>query len=230
MNNLYETDKQFIERLKYFVDEVENEENQQLDDETRYLAVLSVLIGSQGLDVFKYVLKEALNKNALSPIMVKETVYQATAYMGIGRAFPFIEATNDVLQEIGIELPLSEQGTTTIENRREKGTEAQVDIFGDNMKDFWQKGHINRWLAANCFGDYYTRIGLDYKQREMITFCFLAGQGGCEPQLVSHAAGNMNVGNDKAFLIRVVSQCVPYIGYPRSLNALSCIEKASEGK
>lgn len=230
MNNLYETDREFIERLKYFVDEVENEENQQLDDETRYLAVISVLIGSQGVDVFKYVLKEAINKKALSPIMAKETVYQATAYMGIGRAFPFIEATNDVLQEAGIKLPLSDQGTTTIENRREKGTEAQVDIFGDGMKDFWQKGHINRWLAANCFGDYYTRTGLDYKQREMITFCFLAGQGGCEPQLTSHAAGNMKVGNDKAFLIRVVSQCVPYIGYPRSLNALSCIEKASESK
>lgn len=27
------------------------------------------------------------------------------------------------------------------------------------MKDFWKKGHINRWLAANCFGDYYTREG-----------------------------------------------------------------------
>ena len=31
---------------------------------------------------------------------------------------------------------------------------------------------------ANCFGDYYTRTGLDLKQREMITFCFLAAQVG----------------------------------------------------
>ena len=52
----------------------------------------------------------------------------------------------------------------------------------------------------------------------MITFCFLAAQGGCEPQLTSHAKGNMNMGNDKDFLIRVVSQCLPYIGYPRSLK------------
>ena len=62
----------------------------------------------------------------------------------------------------------------------------------------------------------------------MITFCFLAAQGGCEPQLTSHAKGNMNLGSDKAFLIRVVSQCLPYIGYPRSLNAISCINKAAE--
>lgn len=28
----------------------------------------------------------------------------------------------------------------------------------------------------------------------------LAAQGGCEPQLTSHARGNMNLGKDKAFL------------------------------
>ena len=99
------------------------------------------------------------------------------------------------------------------------------------MRDFHCSGseeskHINHWLTDNCFGDYYTRNGLDYRQREMITFCFLAAQGGCEPQLVSHVQANIKVGNDKEFLIKVVSQCLPYIGYPRSLNALNCINKA----
>lgn len=99
-------------------------------------------------------------------------------------------------------------------------------IFGDGMREAWKQGHINRWLAANCFGDYYTRTGLNLAQREMITFCFLAAQGGCEPQLTAHAAGNMRLGNSKDFLIKVVSQCRPYIGYPRSLNAVACISKA----
>lgn len=115
-----------------------------------------------------------------------------------------------------------------MENRLEKGAEAQAEIFGEQMKEAWKNGHINRWLAANCFGDFYTRTGLDLPQREMITFCFLMAQGGCEPQLIAHAKGNMNLGNDKDFLIRVVSQCLPYIGYPRSLNAISCIQKATE--
>ncbi len=66
------------------------------------------------------------------------------------------------------------------------------------------------------------------RQRELITFCFLAAQGGCEPQLTAHAKGNMNIGNGKDFLIRVVSQCLPYIGYPRSLNAIQCVQKAAE--
>ncbi len=34
--------------------------------------------------------------------------------------------------------------------------------------------------------------------------------------------------NDKAFLLKVVSRCLPYIGYLRSLNAITCINKAAE--
>ena len=89
-------------------------------------------------------------------------------------------------------------------------------------------GQVNKWLVDNCFGDYYTRGGLDFRQRELITFCFLAEQGGCEPQLVSHAAANMRVGNGREFLIKVISQCLPYIGYPRSLNALRCVNEAAK--
>ena len=227
MKHLYETDPEFMERLEYFCEEVQKEEGQQLDDVTRYMAILSTLIGCQGVDAYQSVLPEALDKG-LTPEMVKEIVYQSTDYVGIGRMLPFLMATNEVFRERNIAMPLEGQATTTLEDRLEKGAQAQVDIFGEGMKEFWKKGHINRWLAANCFGDYYTRKGLDYKQRELITFCFLAAQGGCEPQLTSHAAGNMRIGNDKEFLIRVISQCLPYIGYPRSLNALTCVNKAAE--
>jgi 4-carboxymuconolactone decarboxylase len=49
--------------------------------------------------------------------------------------------------------------------------------------------------------------------------------------LISHAAANMHLGNDKQFLIKVIPQCLPYIGYPRSLNALRCVnEAAAQGK
>ena len=222
------TDPEFIERFDNFAfDEVINEEGQGLDDKTRFMAILATLLGCQGIDEFRAMLPAAL-RFGVTPVEAKEIVYQAVAYLGIGRVLPFLKATNEVLTDMGISLPLEGQAATTTENRREMGTQVQVDIFGEGMRDFWKGGHINRWLADNCFGDYYTRTGLSYAQREMITFCFLAAQGGCEPQLTSHAAGNMKVGNDKDFLIRVVSQCLPYIGYPRSLNALACVGKAAE--
>ena len=228
MKHLYETDPEFMERFAHFAfDEVVNEEGQQLEPATRYLAILSALMGCQGLDAFKSLIPQALEAG-LTPVMIKEAVYQAVDYLGMGRVIPFLDGVNQVFKEQGIALPLDGQATTTLEDRLEKGSQAQVDIFGEGMRDFWKGGHINRWLATNCFGDYYTRTGLDLKQREMITFCFLAAQGGCEPQLTSHASGNMRLGNDKAFLIRVISQCLPYIGYPRSLNAITCVNKAAE--
>lgn len=233
VSDFQRTDPEFIERFDNFAfDEVINQAGVGLDDKTRFTAILATLLGCQGLEEFKIMLPAAL-RFGVTPVEVKEITYQAVAYLGIGRVYPFLQAVNAVLAEQGVALPPEGQALSTTENRRELGTQAQVDIFGEGMRDFWKSGaeevrHINYWLAANCFGDYYTRTGLDYRQREMITFCFLAAQGGCEPQLTAHAAANMRIGNDKQFLISVVSQCLPYIGYPRSLNALACINKAAE--
>ncbi len=226
-----ETDPEFIELFDNFAfDEVPNQDD--LEDRTRMMAILATLLGCQGLDEFRAMLPAALNLG-VTPVEVKEIVYQAVAYLGIGRVYPFLNAVNVGLADRGVELPLPCQSTTTAETRLEAGIQAQVDIFGDGMRDFWKFGpeesrHINRWLADNCFGDYYTRGGLDLRQREMITFCFLSAQGGCEPQLISHAAANMKMGNDKSFLIKVISQCLPFIGYPRSLNALRCVQEAEK--
>ena len=228
---LSESDPEFITLFDNFAfDEVVNQDD--LDDKSRFMAILAALLGCQGLDEFRAMLPAALNFG-LTPVEVKEIVYQAVAYLGIGRVFPFLNAVNEVLKDRGVALPLEGQASTSPETRLAAGNQAQVDIFGEGMRGFQDSGpeesrHINRWLAANCFGDYYTRGGLNYAQREMITFCFLAAQGGCEPQLTSHAAGNMRVGNDKTFLIKIISQCLPYIGYPRSLNALRCVNEAAK--
>lgn len=228
MMNIYETDLEFMKIMEHFAfEEVVKEEGQELPEHTRYLVILATLLGCQGVDIYKDTLRKAIEAG-LSPVIVKETVYQAVDYLGIGRVMPFLTVTNDILMSCGIKLPLPSQTTTTMENRLEKGVQVQAEIFGEHMKEAWKAGHINRWLAENCFGDYYTRGGMDLKQRELVTFCFLAAQGGCEPQLTAHAKGNMNIGNDKDFLIRVVSQCLPYIGYPRSLNAINCVNKAAE--
>lgn len=228
MNEYRITDPEFVERVEHFTfDEVVNDPEQQLDEETRWLAILSALIGAQSAEAFRKLLPQALDAG-LSPVAVKETVYQAVDYLGLGRMLPFLDITNTVFSARSIALPLEGQGTTTLDDRLEKGAQAQAAIFGEQMLEAWKAGTVNRWLAANCFGDYYTRGGLDLKARELITFCFLAAQGGCEPQLVAHSQGNMNLGNDKDFLLRVILQILPYIGYPRSLNAITCVNKAAE--
>ena len=174
MESLRKTDPEFMECFVHFaLDEVVNEPGQELEPVTRNMAILATLLGCQGVDAFHEMLPCALDAG-VSPVMAKEIVYQAVDYLGFGRVLPFLKATNEVLASRGVALPLEGQATTTTETRLEKGVQAQVDIFGPQMQEAWKAGHINRWLAANCFGDYYTRRGLTLAQREMMTFCFLA--------------------------------------------------------
>ncbi|MCE2615540.1 carboxymuconolactone decarboxylase family protein [Phocaeicola oris] len=229
-NNFMKNDPEFAERFDRFAfGEVYDQTKTQIDDRVRYMCYMATLLGCQGVDVYKPLLQDALDKG-VTPIEVKEIIYQATAYLGLGRVYPFLTVANHVFKKRGIELPLEPQSQTIISNRRKKGNQVQIDIFGERIRESWKNApedsrHINEWLADNCFGDYYTRKGLTIKQREMITFCYIAAQGGCESQLKAHIMGNFSVGNDKDFLIAVISNNIPFIGYPRALNALNCIRE-----
>lgn len=59
---------------------------------------------------------------------------------------PFLKITNEILIRHGVPLPLDGQATTTPDNRLEKGVQIQTEIFGEQMKEAWKNGHINRWL------------------------------------------------------------------------------------
>lgn len=222
------TDPEFIELFDNFAfDEVIAATN--LDIKTRLMVILASLIAQQTLSEFKVMLGAALNVG-VTPIEIKEIVYQSVPYVGIAKAFDFIHATNDILQSRGIKLPLEGQSTTTPENRFERGLALQKSIFGDRIDTMRQQApanqlHIQDFLSDNCFGDYYTRTGLDVKTRELLTFAILMSLGGCEPQLKGHIQGNVNVGHDKEFLLSVVTQLMPYNGYPRTLNAIRCINE-----
>jgi 4-carboxymuconolactone decarboxylase len=84
---------------------------------------------------------------------------------------------------------------------------------------------IQYYLSAYCFGDTYTRNGLDLKTRELLTFVCIICLGGCDSQAKSHVMGNLVIGNTPDVLIASVAQCLPYIGFPRTLNAMTAINE-----
>jgi 4-carboxymuconolactone decarboxylase len=202
-----------------------------LDARTRLMVQLAAIIACHAVGDYRVMLGGALNVG-VTPVEVKEIVYQSVPYVGMARVFDFIHATNDVLKERGIALPLEGQSTTTPDTRFEKGLAAQKQIFGDGIDKMRAAApkdqiHIQDFLAANCFGDYYTRGGLDLKTRELLTFAMLAALGGCEPQLTGHVAGNVAIGNGRAVLVSTITQLLPFIGYPRTLNALRMINEGT---
>jgi len=139
----------------------------------------------------------------------------------------------DVLAERGVRLPLDGQSTTTPGTRATHGRAVQERIVGaDRVERMYAAAaedelRFQRFLSANCFGDYLTRSGIEVPVRELLTLAMLAALGGCDSQVRSHVAANLNVGNDRQLLISVLTALLPFIGYPRTLNALAAINEVA---
>lgn len=231
MKAFEKTDPEFSQIITHFVYDEACKGNL-LDKTERYMCILAGLMGVQGKAMFKVTVEKALEAN-VDPVIIKEVIYQATAYLGIGRTYDYLMSANEVFKEKHIALPLQSQGTTDQGTRLQAGIDKQCELFGDHMRNVLPSSTplrktINTWLADNCFGDYYTRNGLSNAQREMITFCFLAGQGGCDPQIRSHTSANFRNGNSKEKMYAVAEAIMPYIGYPRTLNAMAAIDEVAE--
>ncbi len=236
MNDLFDNfgriqknDPEFHEIFKNFAyDEVLKYST--LTEKETVLVTLASLIACQSPKAFKKILLSALNKY-ITPEEIKELLYQSVPYVGFGRAHNFFGVVIKVFDKKGIELPLENRSNTTSENRHQKGREIQEKYFGsENIKAMNDNApenqkHFNTFLEGYCFGDFYTRDGLTDQERELITFVFIATLGGCENQLRGHTQGNFSVGNDKEKLISAITVALPYIGFPRSLNALSILNE-----
>lgn len=200
-----------------------------IDVKTRTMMIMGSCIAQGALTEYKMFVNAALNVG-VSPVEIKEVLYQSVAYVGVAKVIDFIYATNSIMDEWGIDLPLEKQSTTNRENREAKGLELMKTTFGERIDEMRKNApkdqqHIQYNLAANCFGDYYTRTGLDMKTRELLTYSMLISMGGTDSQVRGHIQGNLNVGNDRETLIGITTQLLPYIGYPRTLNALNAINE-----
>ena len=113
--SLEKYDSEFTEII-YNFSQVEVEKVCKLSDKDNFLCILSVLIGCQSLSMFANVLDVALKKN-VDVIAIKEMLYQATAYLGIGRTYDYLIKANEIMSKNDIALPLGSQATTNETNR-----------------------------------------------------------------------------------------------------------------
>lgn len=231
VSTLATTDPELIEIFDNFAfDEILRHGN--LDTRTRLMVQLAAMIAGQAIGEYRVMLGAALTVG-VTPVEAKEVVYQAVPYVGMAKVFDFLHVTNDVLTERGVELPLPGQSTTTPQTRAAEGLAVQKQIVGADRVDALYAGapddeqHIQRYLSANCFGDHLTRPGIDIPTRELLTFAMLVSLGGCESQVKGHVAANLNVGNDRARLLAVLTQLIPFIGYPRTLNGLRVLDEVT---
>lgn len=213
------------ERLIY--GEVYAEEK--LSAKMRELVILAAAATNQTMNEVRRHTAAALASGA-APEEIREAVYHCAPYIGLGKAENAVIAMNEVFAEKGVALPLESGQTVTEESRLPDGIAAQKSIFGEHIDAMRaaapeNQKNIQDYLSAYCFGDFYTRKFLTIPERELLTFAILAAQGGCEPQVRAHVGGNAAVGNDKETLLAALTVCLPYIGFPRTLNTLGCINE-----
>lgn len=79
---------------------------------------------------------------------------------------------------------------------------------------------IGKYIVEFAFGDIYSREILSLQEREIITLTSLLTSGGCENQLKVHINASLNVGISKEKIIETFIHCIPYVGFPKVLNAV----------
>lgn len=94
------------------------------------------------------------------------------------------------------------------------GGEAVISSLADIAPD------LGRYIVEFAFGDIYAREGLSLQERELVTIASLLTAGGCEPQLRVHLNGALNVGIPPQKIVEALIHCIPYVGFPRVLNAV----------
>ncbi len=199
----------------------------------RALVSIASLTVQQSGTLLAEQIEKTLDGKVLAAEEILEAIYQCAPYSGISRAADATETATAVFKRKGIRVQANRQTTDgSAKDRFEKGVEAQISLFGKKFEQIKKSGKdnvptANYFLATNCFGDYYTRKGLDLSTRELLTMAILVNLG-TEPQLKSHIGANLAQGRSREYLEQVIYVCLPFCGYPRMLNALSYLKEVSE--
>jgi 4-carboxymuconolactone decarboxylase len=87
---------------------------------------------------------------------------------------------------------------------------------------------LGRYVVEFTFGEIYQRPILDLRQRQLVTIAALTTLGGAEPQLEVHINAALNVGLTALEVVEAILHCIPYIGFPRVLNATMVAKRVFE--
>ena len=201
----------------------------EIDNKTREMVTVTILAVEQTLPQLKAHINAALNVG-VTPIELREVIYQCAPFIGFPKTLNALGVLNEVFKERGIKTPLESQVTVDEENRFEKGLAIQAPIYGDEIKQAMEGlpdnmgDDVAKLLTEVCFGDFYTRKGLDIKTRELIVLSILVTTGDSDT-LKSHIKGNLKVGNSEKDITAVIIQCMPYTGFPNALRALKALKE-----
>lgn len=165
----------------------------ELDIKTREMLTVVSLATQQTLPQLKAHINAALNVG-VKPLELREAIYQCAPFIGFPKTLNALAVLNEVFKERGIKTPLQNSAQVKENERFTKGSAIQKPLYGDEIKDSLKGLPDNmgeeaaRLLTEVCFGDFYTRAGLDTKTRELLVIGILTTTGDSRT-LKSHIFG-----------------------------------------
>lgn len=117
------------------------------------------------------------------------------------------------------------QGLEVIREYEDKSDNPAYSITFDSLMDL--DPELEDYIVEFAFGDIYSRDGLDHKQKTLLTIASVVTQS-LMPQLRLHVNMGLTVGLTPKEIVDSVVHLLPYVGFPRVLNALSEVKAVFE--
>ena len=110
-------------------------------------------------------------------------------------------------------------------NREERTEQKMQELFhshaaGDESSD----GEFMQILQGYIFGDVCYTGSLDNRMRELVTVTVLTVLSAL-PQIKAHVGASLNAGCTPVEIREAVYQCAPFIGFPKTLNAIAAMNE-----
>lgn len=115
-----------------------------------------------------------------------------------------------------------EQGSKNLQMIDGEAGERVIQALQDIAPD------VGRYILEFAFGDIYENDVLSFREREIVTITSLLTQGDTKSQLIVHINGSLNVGLTEREIIEVFTHCIPYVGFPKVLNAITIAKEVFE--
>lgn len=121
----------------------------------------------------------------------------------------------------------------TDRDRYLEGVERYIEVTGEKGRETlaWLEEvapDLGRYIVEFGYADIYSRPGLELRERQIATLASLVTQGDSAPQLRIHIGAALRAGIGAPEVVEVILQCLPFVGFPRVLNAVAVLGEVLE--
>lgn len=211
--------------------QIKAQQNMALDARQQGLSAIAGLEAKGDLENLSKAIDDALD-HGLTVSEIKEALSQLYAYTGFPRslnALGILQKVINTRKETGKKTPMGQDDSTVLPkdfDALKTGAEVQTKLSGRPF-DYTFAPRTDYYLKAHLFGDIFAGKVLSHSDREIVTVSAIASLPGCEPQLLAHARGALNMGVKKEELQDIPAVLEAKVGKAEAARSREAIAKVS---